>query len=1081
MGFAEKFEEIRKDRMGVVNSSVYPGIKSLVSEIYPDEAHFIYELLQNAEDAGATEVFFEVNDRMLIFRHNGTKQFDARDVDNITNIGQSGKTDNYVQAGKFGIGFKSVYAFTETPHIYCDTINFKIEKLLLPTEIEQLKDRRSGWTEFHFPFDSPKISADEARQKIKQGLLEIENTTLLFLNNIMTINYTLEDGTAHRVQKAVKGNMVIAGVYSENKQCSRSIWKRFTRQTLLHGKKISVDLAFPMEVGNDSNTFRFIPGQDKVCITFLAKNEKSNLKFFVNAPFGCTPARDTVNKEDKDNLTLMDELAELAKETLETLKQENMLTDDFFDILPIEDDEIPQFYEPLVNAFRDAFDKKSYLPTMNDGYVTIGNGIMSSRNVIDKVFYIKDVRTLYGNNNLQFVKNRPVNSRGYKFLKMLNIEELTPDNVLIQMTKCDEDELLNWISKLDDKQLSEVYSYLLKGIIELKRLRDKYRDYADYYCEFYANNSLYKENYQNAVSWHKYQAQLDSIQALCIVKDSKGEFYRAKDIRILIQKIDIPDDYKIVAKSLILKEESLEFLKELGAKEFTEKELDQYLYSQETRDFISTIKSLDSKDDPIDVARMILKFLKTHKVNEVDFSSLRYVWAREKTGNEKISSPTECYLDLPFGEETGFRFAESIHNKKSLSTEYLRLNSDEFNEWIDFLKNRGIYYKVHVERKTCLTFYQTGYHYDYEVPYLDRYIKLENKSLNHHIWKCLLAEDGWKYYYSFEKRKLNKFHSEHTEDSSVLKVLKQSVWILDNSGKLRLPANISESNIAKDWEVNEDNGFLAAIDFGAEKKRHDEVEKKKQESIRLQQVKEREAAVTLGFKSAEEVIAAKENAQMVTELEAMGVDIREIYNSKKKERIAKKSSPFDQLGDLKENEFRANEVYNDGDVFAIRNPERRTSKIKSEIAEEKEPSKKTIIVKKTSINQQEKLFVETEYSGRCQICNKVIYKKDGSRYSEATNLLDTGHLEEKYLAGLSTGWNTLCLCPNCAAEYKYGAVSMHDFKNQVKSSEISGSDADFFEFNIEMQGENRVLHYTPRHLLSLKSALEYFEENNENA
>ena len=55
MSFLQDFEVIRKDRMGVVNSSVYPGLKTLVSQIYPDEAHFIYELLQNAEDAQSFE------------------------------------------------------------------------------------------------------------------------------------------------------------------------------------------------------------------------------------------------------------------------------------------------------------------------------------------------------------------------------------------------------------------------------------------------------------------------------------------------------------------------------------------------------------------------------------------------------------------------------------------------------------------------------------------------------------------------------------------------------------------------------------------------------------------------------------------------------------------------------------------------------------------------------------------------------------------------------------------------------------------------------------------------------------------
>lgn len=51
--FSKQFKLIQKDRLGVVQSSVYPGIKELVSEIYTEEAHFIYELLQNAEDVNA--------------------------------------------------------------------------------------------------------------------------------------------------------------------------------------------------------------------------------------------------------------------------------------------------------------------------------------------------------------------------------------------------------------------------------------------------------------------------------------------------------------------------------------------------------------------------------------------------------------------------------------------------------------------------------------------------------------------------------------------------------------------------------------------------------------------------------------------------------------------------------------------------------------------------------------------------------------------------------------------------------------------------------------------------------------------
>ena len=149
-----EINRIRKNREGVVNSNTFAGIKALVSELYSDDAHFIYELLQNAEDASAQKVIFELFSDKLIFKHNGTKQFDIHDIDFITSISASTKKDNYIQAGKFGIGFKSVYSFTNTPSIYCDTVSFKIISMMIPELIESLSDREKGWTIFIFPFDS---------------------------------------------------------------------------------------------------------------------------------------------------------------------------------------------------------------------------------------------------------------------------------------------------------------------------------------------------------------------------------------------------------------------------------------------------------------------------------------------------------------------------------------------------------------------------------------------------------------------------------------------------------------------------------------------------------------------------------------------------------------------------------------------------------------------------------------------------------------------------------------------------------------------------------------------------------------
>ena len=76
--------------------------------------HFVYELLQNADDALATEVCFELFSDKLIFYHNGSKDFSLKDIISITGVGNSTKKDSG-SVGKFGVGFKSVFAITDTP------------------------------------------------------------------------------------------------------------------------------------------------------------------------------------------------------------------------------------------------------------------------------------------------------------------------------------------------------------------------------------------------------------------------------------------------------------------------------------------------------------------------------------------------------------------------------------------------------------------------------------------------------------------------------------------------------------------------------------------------------------------------------------------------------------------------------------------------------------------------------------------------------------------------------------------------------------------------------------------------------
>ena len=135
--------------------------------MYPDTAHFIYELLQNAEDMHATVARFILSENAIEFEHNGTKRsFNLADVDAITNIGNNAEKRNDVTAiGKFGIGFKAVFAYTDTPEIHSGDYHFKIEDVYVPTKVKNMRTVDPDgieWTKFILPFNKANKSASEA-------------------------------------------------------------------------------------------------------------------------------------------------------------------------------------------------------------------------------------------------------------------------------------------------------------------------------------------------------------------------------------------------------------------------------------------------------------------------------------------------------------------------------------------------------------------------------------------------------------------------------------------------------------------------------------------------------------------------------------------------------------------------------------------------------------------------------------------------------------------------------------------------------------------------------------------------------
>lgn len=184
------------------------GVKENVVGKYRDQAHFIYELLQNADDAGASEARFELEEDRLLFFHNGTRHFSITnpasenedyakgqigDVNAICAIGGSAKKDEKNSIGKFGVGFKSVFQYTLRPEIYDPEFSFCIEDFLIPRLIEHdHRLRRPEETLFLFLFDHPDRDAKAAFTDISQKLRSL-TFPLLFLNHLQRVHFRIKD------------------------------------------------------------------------------------------------------------------------------------------------------------------------------------------------------------------------------------------------------------------------------------------------------------------------------------------------------------------------------------------------------------------------------------------------------------------------------------------------------------------------------------------------------------------------------------------------------------------------------------------------------------------------------------------------------------------------------------------------------------------------------------------------------------------------------------------------------------------------------------------------------------------------
>jgi predicted house-cleaning noncanonical NTP pyrophosphatase (MazG superfamily) len=467
------YESIRK--ANIKGYGEYDHHLSFLGQLYSERTHFIFELLQNAEDAGAKRVLFNLFEDSLEVMHDG-RPFDDDDVKGVCGVGEGTKSSDLTQIGKFGIGFKSVYAYTSKPEIHSGDEHFYIEKFVRPNSAPP-KNIDFPWTTlFIFPFDKSDIQPEKAHIEISKGLRKMSLQTLLFLDNIQTIEYSLPDQTRNayyrkeQIWKSCKRVVLSAQNSIENEYYL--VFEKSLPVPDAPKKKVKTQIAFKILKQDGSECMQHV--HNSPLFVFFPTDKATHLGFFIQGPYRTTPSRDNVPKNDEWNEKLVLETKDLIIMSLLKIKKMGLLTVSVLDTMPIRPDNFQKedLFYPIAKGLEKAFQENEFLPTNSDGFVCARHAKLARGSNLRKLLSNEQLTSLMQSSEKVKWLNEAITQDNYPDLRRylmvnLQIEEINPAGFIKKLSK-------TFIEKQPDDWMILFYSKIEKSLTHAKfLLRDK--------------------------------------------------------------------------------------------------------------------------------------------------------------------------------------------------------------------------------------------------------------------------------------------------------------------------------------------------------------------------------------------------------------------------------------------------------------------------------------------------------------------------------------------------------------------------------------------------------------------------------
>ena len=780
------FQELVNESKEWVSLSKKRGydFDSILAGLYNDPSHFIYEILQNAEDEGATQVTFRLHEDRLDIFHDG-EDFDFKDIVGVTGIGISTKKGDIDAIGKFGIGFKSVFAITQTPVIHSGEYHIKIEDFVIPSVIEN--GEQVNGTKITLPFNHKFRLKKEIFELVKNKLEDIGLKSLLFLRNIDEVKWNTPYNSGHYLKssntiKEVQNARRVTIIAQTREKVDSEEYLAIEKPLEIDNKVLKVEVAF--KIGKDKGGKEIIlHDADSKLVVFFPTEKVTFLNFLIQGPYKTTPNRENIPLDDEQNKLIIKETAKLVADSIPIIKELGYLDINFLNTLPLKR---THFNEPYLTIF-DAVKAKllsgeELLPTHDNKYAKASDALLARGRDLPEILCQADIEQLYSQKywlDTNITEDRTPELR-YYLISELKIAEIDFEDFARKVTS-------EFLESKNDEWMVDFYGRLLEQ-------RGLWRD---------RKTHPYKEGALRTKPIIRLED--NSHMAPC---DNEG------NIQVYLPT-ESKSSYNTVKRALVENEYSLKFLKEFG--------LSQPDLFAEIREFILPKYQKDelviAEDEYLEDFEKLLSALNTIPSDRKgEFISqlynLKFIKAVNLiSGESSLLKPSKVYFNTEDLRNyfDGFDMAYFISDV--LYTRFAE------NKLIPFLKEIGVEDKprriefdpnLTGEEKQLLRnksyesrYTRENYQRDYDLEGLDHFIEQTlTKEKSALLWKLILENikslhtlDA-KYFF---KGKYSWFYrTDYSQyfGAKYFNMIQQKEWLIDKNGAHRRPSEVTFSELS---------------------------------------------------------------------------------------------------------------------------------------------------------------------------------------------------------------------------------------------------------------------------------------------